>query len=58
LRRADQLAIALESKGFGSKVKRTVLSEYPVTWRDVVLPGVVLLAVVLSALNYYRDGCC
>jgi energy-coupling factor transport system permease protein len=53
LRKADQLAIALESKGFGRRGKRTVYTEYSVTWRDMVL----LLGTVLSGtalgLNYY-----
>ena len=56
LRRADQLAVALESKGFGAGTRRTVLSEYPVTWRDGLLAAVLLLAIVLTFLHRYRAG--
>jgi energy-coupling factor transport system permease protein len=51
LRRADQLAVALESKGFGNRARRTVLSDYPVTWRDLVLLLGVLAAIFLCAWN-------
>lgn len=50
LRRADQLAVALESKGFGRQGQRTVLAEYRLTWRDAVLPAVLLAVIVLSVL--------
>ncbi|MFP5212562.1 MAG: energy-coupling factor transporter transmembrane component T family protein, partial [Acidobacteriota bacterium] len=42
LRRSDQLAIALESKGFGHSGKRTNLSDFAVSWRDFVLVAVLL----------------
>lgn len=50
LRRADQLAVALESRGFGKGKKRSVVSEFRVTWRDYVLLSVVFLAGALMAL--------
>lgn len=48
LRRADQLAVALESRGFGRRGRRTVLNYCPFTWRDVVLLASVLLAIGLK----------
>jgi energy-coupling factor transport system permease protein len=54
LRRADQLAMALESKGFGSKKKRTVLTQYKISWRDFVLIFSTVLIAVIMGLNYYR----
>jgi len=53
LRRADQLAVALESKGFGSGVKRSMLAEYPVTWRDFVLLAATMSVLALTGFNYY-----
>jgi energy-coupling factor transporter transmembrane protein EcfT len=50
LRRADQLAVALESRGFGKGKKRSVISEFRITWRDYVLLSVVFLAGALMAL--------
>ncbi len=50
LRRSDQLAIALESKGFGSAGARTTLSEFKIEWRDFILLFSVLLACAASAL--------
>jgi energy-coupling factor transport system permease protein len=50
LRRADQLAMALESRGFGKDKKRSVVSEFPVTWRDYVLMSVTFLAGALMGL--------
>lgn len=53
LRRSDQLAIALESKGFGAKKQRTVLAEYPLTWRDgLLLFGITSVTTVMT-LNHY-----
>jgi energy-coupling factor transport system permease protein len=45
LRRADQLAIALESKGFGRSRRRTVLSEFSFGWRDLLLMLVIAIIV-------------
>jgi len=56
LRRADQLAVALESKGFGRRNKRTTLSEYPVTWRDAALLFAVLAVALICAISYYRTA--
>jgi energy-coupling factor transport system permease protein len=53
LRRADQLAVALESKGFGNRRRRSVLSEYPLTWRDAVLLTVVVAVCAVFAWHYY-----
>ena len=55
-RRADQLAVALESRGFGNGAHRTILSEYPVTWRDFVLLTGVVLVGVASAWCYYAGA--
>lgn len=49
LRRADQMAMALEARGFQSTRPRSVLQTYPVTWRDVVA-GATLMAVVVCYL--------
>lgn len=53
LRRADQLAIALESKGFGRAQPRTTLAEYAVTWRDVLLLAATLVLTAFLGLNHY-----
>ena len=47
LRRADQLAVALESRGFGKEKKRTLLSKFPVTWRDGIMVSTVGLVGIL-----------
>lgn len=52
LRRSDQLAVALESKGFGHSGKRTVFAEYRVTWRDFGLLAVLLLACAAMAVQH------
>jgi energy-coupling factor transporter transmembrane protein EcfT len=44
LRRADQLAVALELRGFGRPGKRTALPDYRFTWRD----GLALLGVAAA----------
>ncbi len=46
LRRTDQLAVALESKGFGSKIKRTTYREYLFRGQDVIF---LLAMIVISA---------
>lgn len=43
LRRADQMAIALESRGFQADRVRTQLQAYAVTWRDVAAATVLAL---------------
>lgn len=53
LRRADQLAVALESRGFGKGKSRSVVSEFPVTWRDCVLLSVTFLAGALMGLYHF-----
>ena len=50
LRRADGLALALESKGFGRSADRTSIVEYHAGWRDAVLIFVLSVMVVLSGL--------
>lgn len=52
LRRADQLAVALESKGFGGRKKRTVLQEYSITWRDAVL--LITLSLVTTTMGIFH----
>ncbi len=51
LRRADQMAMTLDARGFQSSIRRTVLDPHPFTGRDVlatcVLLGVVALYLVL-----------
>jgi len=57
LRRTDQLAIALESKGFGLGVKRGSLREYEAGWRDAV--AVMVMAGIIAAesgVRYYGMG--
>lgn len=54
LRRADQLSVALESRGFGHSIKRTVLSEYIITWKDVVMISGTLVIGALMAVFVYR----
>lgn len=56
LRRADQLAMALESKGFGNKCKRTMLLEYRLGWRDLVLLTLLLAVIAASAAIYLDAG--
>ncbi|MCX7049166.1 MAG: energy-coupling factor transporter transmembrane component T [Candidatus Sumerlaeota bacterium] len=52
LRRADQLAIALESKGFGYKSTRTCLSDHRLTWRDLVLVSGIFAVDALAVMHY------
>ena len=49
-RRADQLAMALEARGFGKSKNRSVVSEFPITWRDYVLLSVIFLAGAVMGL--------
>ncbi|MCB9489720.1 MAG: energy-coupling factor transporter transmembrane protein EcfT [Deltaproteobacteria bacterium] len=51
LRRADGLALALESKGFGAGHKRTSLVAHPVTRRDGLALS-LLVTINLAALAY------
>jgi energy-coupling factor transport system permease protein len=58
LRRADQMAMALDGRGFQRAARRTALDEHPVRASDVVA-GVVLVAlaagyVMLSVTGYLR----
>lgn len=53
LRRSDQLAMALESKGFGISGTRTVLLEYGFGWRDYLLIGVLLSVCTLMGIHYF-----
>lgn len=46
LRRADQLAIALESRGFGRGGRRSTLARHTVGWRDWILPLLLGAATV------------
>ena len=49
IRRADQLAVALESKGFGHPGPRTLCATYAVTWRDATLLISLSTIIVLAA---------
>ena len=51
IRRADQLAIALESKGFGKTKKRSNVSEFRTTWRDFVLILTIFISGILMWVN-------
>ena len=53
MRRGDQLAMALESRGFGKGGRRTFVSRFSVTWRDWVLLSVLLLAGLLMGLRRF-----
>lgn len=53
LRKSDQLAIALESKGFGAKKRRTVLAEYSFSWRDALLFFGMLGIATIMGLNQF-----
>jgi len=49
LRRADQLAIALEARGFGRVGPRSALLAHRVGWRDAALPlGIVIIGGVVA----------
>lgn len=48
LRRAEGLALALESKGFGRSARRTSMVQYGLGWRDLSLLGAVLALVCLT----------
>jgi energy-coupling factor transport system permease protein len=57
LRRTDQLAIALESKGFGLGVKRGSLREFEAGWPDAL--ALILMALIIAgeaAVRYYGLG--
>jgi energy-coupling factor transport system permease protein len=49
LRRADGLALALESKGFGRSGARTCFRVYRIGWRDVLLLVIVGALIACSA---------
>lgn len=51
LRRADQMAVALESRGFGCGGERTFLARYTLTWRDAILLCLTLAITTVLALN-------
>ncbi len=50
LRSADHLALALESKGFGLKSKRSSFSRYHFGWRDILA---ILLFFILDAVMVF-----
>lgn len=57
LKKADQLAIALESKGFGNSVKRYHYLEHQVTKSDIIAYLMVLgLLVLLVSMRYRGIG--
>ena len=49
LRRADGLALALESKGFGRSDSRTSFREYHTSWRDILMLAIVVVVVLCTA---------
>lgn len=55
LRRADQMAMALEARGFQAPHRRTVLQRYRFTARDAVVTG-ALVAVVVAYLTLAWNG--
>jgi len=56
LRRADQMAMALEARGFQSDRPRTTLDHHPVRASDVVA-ALALVTVVAAYLWLWRSGC-
>ena len=54
LRRADQLSVALESKGFGSGIKRTSLQAFGFGWRDAIL--LLILAATSGAMVAFQNS--
>jgi energy-coupling factor transport system permease protein len=52
IRRADQLAIALESKGFGKTKRRSNVSDFHTTWRDFILILTICISGILMWANY------
>ena len=52
LRRTDQLAMALETKGFGARTDRTSYLEFPWTWRETA--GLVALAIAATVCIWLR----
>ena len=53
LRKGDQLAMALEARGFGSGRTRSFAQEYAVTWRDTALMAAIAAAGVLMGFKYF-----
>lgn len=51
LRRADGLALALESKGFGRSTERTSIVQYCFGWRDAVLILGLSVMVLVSGIH-------
>ena len=51
LRKGDQLAVALESRGFGRGGKRTSIAEHSFSWRDPAL--VLVLAAIFLPMLYF-----
>jgi energy-coupling factor transport system permease protein len=43
LRRADQMAMTLDARGFQARTPRTVLEPYTVRWLDVIVAATILL---------------
>jgi energy-coupling factor transport system permease protein len=55
LRRADQMAMTLDARGFQADVPRTVLEPHVVRWLDVLV-ALVLAGAVASYLVLWRGG--
>jgi energy-coupling factor transport system permease protein len=55
LRRADQMAMTLDARGFQAPVPRTVLEPYRVGWLDVLV-AVVLIGAVAAYLGLWHSG--
>lgn len=53
LRRADQLAVALESKGFGMAGRRTTIMAFRISWRDVALLSGTFLPGIVMGFRYF-----
>jgi energy-coupling factor transport system permease protein len=55
LRRADQMAMTLDARGFQASVPRTALDPYTVRWLDVVV-AVAVLGAVAAYLALWQSG--
>ena len=56
IRKANQIGVAMESKGFGAHPDRTYLTEVKITWRDIVFLCGVILVLAAAIYGFVKLG--
>ncbi len=56
VRKANQIGMAMESKGFGAYPDRTYLTEVRITWRDIVFLCGVTLVLIAAIYGFMQMG--